>query len=236
MIATDPGRLAESNIVVNLNPPSAIADTSWIMPGKTSWDWWSGSEAKNVSFKAGMNTDTMKHYIDFSSRNGLAYMLVDAGWAKGGPGSAGRFGFRSDRYQPKIDMPELIGYGNRRTCSLWLWAHWTDVDGRPTDAFPLFEKWGIAGVKIDFMDRDDQWMVNWYRSVAQKAAAHHLMLDYHGAFKPDGLRRTYPNVMTRESVMGLEYSSGAPADARAQCHAGVHSNAGRADGLHAGRL
>ncbi len=205
MIAGEPGRLVESNMVVNLNPPSAIADTSWIKPGKTAWDWWSGSVAKNVPFKTGMNTDTMKHYIDFSSAAGLEFMLIDAGWAKrgGGPNDSG-----SDltATNPAIDMPALIAYAKSKNVRLWLWAHWTDIDRQIDEAFPLFEKWGIAGVKIDFMDRDDQWMVNWYRRVAKKAADHKLMLDYHGAFKPDGLRRTYPNVMTREGVMGLEYS------------------------------
>lgn len=204
IIAADPGRLVESNLVVNLNPPSAIADTSWIRPGKTAWDWWSGSVARNVSFTPGMNTETMKHYIDFSARNGFEYMLIDAGWAKGGgtPGAP-----RTDLTQTSasINMPELLDYAKTKKVGLWLWAHWTDVDRQVDEAFPLFEKWGIAGVKIDFMDRDDQWMVNWYRRVARKAAEHKLMLDFHGAFKPDGLRRTYPNVMTREGVMGLEY-------------------------------
>jgi alpha-glucosidase len=205
MIAAEPGRLIESNLVVNLNPPSAIADTSWIKAGKTSWDWWSGSVARNVSFEPGMNTATMKHYIDFSSRSGFDYMLVDAGWSKpgGGPNDSG-----SDitLTSPKIDMPELLSYAKSKNVRLWLWAHWTDVDRQMDEAFALFEKWGIAGVKIDFMDRDDQWMVNWYRRVAKKAAEHKLMLDFHGAFKPDGLRRTYPNVMTREGIMGLEYT------------------------------
>lgn len=205
MIAADAGRLVESNMVVNLNPPSAIADTSWIKPGKTAWDWWSGSAARNVSFKTGMNTDTMKHYIDFSARAGLEYMLIDAGWAArgSGPNDSGAILTQTN---PNIDMPALLDYAKAKNVRLWLWAHWTDIDRQIDEAFPLYEKWGIAGVKIDFMDRDDQWMVNWYRRVARKAADHKLMLDYHGAFKPDGLRRTYPNVMTREGVMGLEYT------------------------------
>lgn len=205
MMATEPGRLVESNIVLNLNPPSEIADTSWIKPGKTSWDWWSGSMARNVSFKPGMNTGTMKHYIDFSAKTGLEYMLIDAGWAKRGTGPNDS-GSDITQTSANINMPELLEYAKSKNVRLWLWAHWTDIDRQVDEAFPLFEKWGIAGVKIDFMDRDDQWMVNWYRRIAQKAAEHHLMLDYHGAFEPDGLRRTWPNVMTREGVMGLEYS------------------------------
>ena len=209
MIADDPGRLVESNMVVNLNPPSAIADTSWIKPGKTSWDWWSGSLAKGVSFRPGMNTDTMKHYIDFSSRNGFPYMLIDAGWAgraaAGGRGASGS-GADLTKTSANIDMPALLDYAKSKNVRLWLWSHWTDIDRQVDEAFPLFEKWGIAGVKIDFMDRADQWMANWYRQIAKKAADHHLLLDYHGAFKPDGLRRTYPNVLTREGVMGAEYN------------------------------
>jgi alpha-glucosidase len=102
-------------------------------------------------------------------------------------------------------MPELLRHAKARNVKLWLWAHWTSVDRQIDDAFPLFERWGIAGVKIDFMDRDDQIMVDWYHRVLKKAAAHHLMVDFHGAYKPDEIERTYPNLMTREGVMGLEY-------------------------------
>ena len=110
------------------------------------------------------------------------------------------------RAQPNIDMPELLRYAKSKNVKVWVWAHWTDINRQMDEAFPLYEKWGIAGVKIDFMDRDDQWMVDFYRRVAKNAAEHHLMIDFHGAFKPDGLRRTYPNVITRESVLGLEYN------------------------------
>jgi alpha-glucosidase len=208
-IADVPGRLVESNMVVNLNPPSGIADTSWIKPGKTSWDWWSGSLAKGVSFRPGMNTDTMKYYIDFSSRSGFPYMLIDAGWAgrlAGGGRGANGSGMDLTKTSANIDMPALLAYAKSKNVRLWLWANWLDMDRQADEAFALFEKWGIAGVKIDFMDRADQWMANWYRQIAKKAADHHLMLDYHGAFKPDGLRRTYPNVLTREGVMGAEYN------------------------------
>jgi alpha-glucosidase len=205
MIADQPGRLIESNIVINLNPPSAIADTSWIKPGKTSWDWWSGSYAEGVNFKPGMNTATMEHYVDFSSASGMPYMLIDAGWSKkgGGPNDSG-----SDLTQtsPEIDMPAILEHAKAKNVRIWLWAHWSDIERQMDDAFPLFEKWGIAGVKIDFMNRDDQWMVNYYHRVVQKAAQHHLMIDFHGAYKPDGMRRTWPNLITREGVMGLEYS------------------------------
>ena len=209
MIGDAPGRLIESNILLNLNPPSKIADTSWIQAGKSAWDWWSGDWATGVSFTPGMNTATLKHYIEFASDSGFPYMLIDAGWALPTPGA--KFGDYADpaditRFNPNVDVPELLRYAKEKNVRIWLWAHWTSVDKYMDQAFPLFEKWGVAGVKIDFMNRDDQWMVDWYRRVVEKAADHHLMIDYHGAFKPDGLRRTYPNLVTREGVMGKEYS------------------------------
>jgi alpha-glucosidase len=207
MIGDEPGRLIESNIVLNLNPPSKIADTSWIRAGKSAWDWWSGEVAPSMPTKPGMNTATMKHYIDFASQSGFAYMLIDAGWALANRKAPDDYAAVADitKVDPNVDMPELLSYAKEKHVGIWLWSHWTSVDKYMDQAFPLFEKWGVAGVKIDFMNRDDQQMVAWYRHVAELAAQHHLMLDFHGAFKPDGLRRTWPNVMTREGVMGKEY-------------------------------
>ncbi|MGD0520203.1 MAG: glycoside hydrolase family 97 protein [Terracidiphilus sp.] len=207
MIGDEPGRLIESNIVLNLNPPSKIADTSWIRAGKSAWDWWSGEAAPSVSFKTGMNTATMKHYIDFASDSGFPYMLIDAGWALANYKGPDDYAQLADitRVNPEIDMPELLRYAKEKNVRIWLWSHWTSVDKYMDQAFPLFEQWGIAGVKIDFMNRDDQWMVDFYHRVVESAAAHHLMIDFHGAYKPDGLRRTYPNLITREGVMGKEY-------------------------------
>jgi alpha-glucosidase len=207
MIGDAPGRLVESNIVLNLNPPSQIRDTSWIRAGKSAWDWWSGPAAPGSDFKPGMNNATMKHYIDFASSAGLPYMLIDAGWALADRKGPQDYAALADITQvtPEIDMPELLRYAKAKHVKLWLWSHWTSVDKYMDRAFPLFEQWGIAGVKIDFMNRDDQQMVDWYRRVLELAAAHHLMIDYHGAYKPDGIRRTYPNLMTREGVMGKEY-------------------------------
>src|ERR1700722_12477717 len=210
MIGDEPGRLIESNIVLNLNPPSRIADPSWIKAGKSAWDWWSGEAAPGADFTPGMNTATMKHYIDFASASGFPYMLIDAGWEARDPSATSAEPQLADitHASPNIDMPELLRYAKEKNVKLWLWAHWTSVDKYIDQAFPLFENWGIAGVKIDFMNRDDQWMVDWYRKVVAAAAEHHLMIDYHGAFKPDGLRRTYPNLITREGVMGKEYLKG----------------------------
>jgi alpha-glucosidase len=207
MIGDEPGRLIESNIILNLNPPSKITDTSWIRAGKSAWDWWSGEAAPSVSFKTGMNTATMKHYIDFASESGFPYMLIDAGWAAAPNSKPNDYAQLADitRVTPEIEMPELLRYAKEKNVKLWLWAHWTSVDKYMDQAFPLYEKWGIAGVKIDFMNRDDQWMVDYYHRVVELAVAHHLMIDFHGAYKPDGLRRTYPNLITREGVMGKEY-------------------------------
>jgi len=205
LIGSEPGRLIESNIVTNLNPPSQIADTSWIKPGKTAWDWWSGSYAEGVTFKPGMNTATMEHYVDFCSETGLPYMLIDAGWAARptGPNDSGA---DLTHTNPAIDMPAILAHAKAKSVRIWLWAHWSDVERQMAEAFPLFERWGIAGVKIDFMNRDDQWMVDYYHRVVKLAAEHHLMIDFHGAYKPDGIHRTWPNLITREGVMGAEYN------------------------------
>ena len=201
MISDRPGALAESNIVLHLAPPSRIADESWIQPGKTSWSWWSGDYATGVDFKPGMNTATMKHYIDFSAEAGLDYMMLDEGWSAEVDGRSRDL----TKTNPQLDLPAILGYAKQKKVGIWLWAHWTFVDLQMDEAFPLFEKWGIRGVKIDFMDRDDQDMVAFYHRVLKKAAEHKLMVDFHGAYKPCGLRRYYPNLLTREAAMSLEY-------------------------------
>ena len=212
MIGDQPGRLVESNMVVNLNPPNAIGDASWVKPGKTAWDWWNGSQAKGVA-KPGMNNETMKYYIDFAARNKFEFMLIDGGWQASLPrpacqaGSGELGGLSNTESIPAIDMPMLVAYGKSKNVRIWVITASKDMRGAELDhAFAQFEKWGLAGVKIDFIDRTDQWMMNWYREVARKAAEHHVMVDFHGASKPDGSARTFPNVMTREGVMGAEYN------------------------------
>ncbi|HXH50043.1 MAG TPA: glycoside hydrolase family 97 protein [Terriglobia bacterium] len=198
LVNSEPGGLIESdNLILNLNPPSALTDTSWIKPGKAAWDWWSGSYASGVNFKPGMNTATMKHYIDFASKSHFAYMLIDAGWSP-----------EDDitRTVPEIDMPAILAYAKQRNVRILLWMQWKAVNKQMNQAFPLFEEWGVAGVKIDYMDRNDQEMVNFYRRTVKAAAEHHLAVDFHGAYPPAGLRRTYPNLLTREGVMGMEYN------------------------------
>ena len=216
MIADNPGRLVESNMVVNLNPASVIGETSWIKPGKTSWDWWNGSQQKGVKNPGennGKNNETVKYCIDFCAQNKFEYMLIDGGWSsviKPAPAGLIGYSFRGPmdltKSVPALDIPMMVEYAKSKNIRIWLWAHFRDVNDQMDAAFSQFEKWGIAGVKIDFLDRSDQWMVNWYRMTAKKAAEHHLMIDFHGAFKPDGMRRTFPNVLTREGVMGAEYN------------------------------
>jgi len=202
LIGSEPGRLIESNIVASLNPPSAIADTSWIKPGKAAWNGWSGTQADGVDVTPGMNTATIKHYIDFASDSKLEYMLIDAGWAAGGEGNLPP---DITRAIPAIDMPEILRYAKSKGVGTWLWMDWTSVQRQMEEAFALYQKWGVAGVEVDSLNRDDQWMVDFYHRIAKTAAGHHLLVDFHGAYKPDGMSRTWPNVITREAVMGLEY-------------------------------
>jgi alpha-glucosidase len=204
MVAPTPGRLIETNyLILNMSAPCAIADTSWIKPGKAAWDWWSGSYATGVPFKPGMNTATMKHYIDFAAAHKFEYMLVDAGWAPLSPD-----GRTEDilKYVPEVDVPGIIAHGKAKGVAVLLWVEWQALDRNIDEAMALYEKWGAAGIKVDYMNRDDQEMVNYYEKVVRKAAEHHLTVDFHGAYKPTGLRRAYPNLLTREGVMGQEYS------------------------------
>jgi alpha-glucosidase len=191
-----PGGLIETNyLILNLSHPNVLPDTSWIEPGKAAWDWWSGRFARNVNFTPGMNTATMEHYIDFAAEHHIEYMLIDGNWSP----------FNDITHSiPEIDMPAILDHARRKGVKVLLWMLWTAVREQVDVAFPLYEKWGVAGVKIDFMDRDDQEMVNWYEETVRKAAEHHLVVDFHGAFKPTGLRRTYPNLLNREGVFGLE--------------------------------
>jgi alpha-glucosidase len=204
MVGPDPARFIERNyLVLDLSAPCAIKDTSWIRPGKAAWDWWSGSYATGVPFNPGMNTATMKHYIEFAARHGLEYMLVDAGWAP-----LSEDGRIEDilRYRPEVDVPGIITYGRAKGVATLLWVEWRALDRHMDEAMALYEKWGAAGIKVDYMNRDDQEMVDYYEKVVETAASHHLAVDFHGAYKPTGLRRAYPNLLTREGVMGLEYS------------------------------
>jgi alpha-glucosidase len=196
MIGETVGTLIESEIIQNLNDPCAITDPSWIKPGISAWDhWWSG-EVK-------MEMPVIKQYIDLASEMGWPYMLVDWQWY-------GKFNSPDadiTKWAPQISMPEIIEYAKSKNVKIIIWLYSSDVNRNASykKAFPLYEKWGIAGIKIDFMDRDDQQMVNWYHDIIKCAAENHLLVDFHGAYKPDGIIRTWPNMITREGVMGNEY-------------------------------
>jgi alpha-glucosidase len=205
LIASEPGKLIESNVITSLNPESKIQDTSWIHPGKSAWDWWSGSVDANG--KTAFTTDNMKRFVDFAAKSGFEYMLVDAGWSVGGWADAD-----ITKMNGKIDIPALVEYAKGKNVKIWIWCHWLPVDKQMTEAFPLYEKWGVAGVKIDFMSRDDQYVTNWYYRTAELAAKHHLMLDFHGATKPTGMERTWPNIMGYEAVLGMEQSKAGARD------------------------
>jgi len=203
MIGEQPGDLIESQIIWNLNDPCAIEDPSWIKPGISAWDhWWSG-EVK-------MDTETIKDYIDLAADMGWEYMLVDWNWY--GPpfdevvGGVANPDSDITTVIDEVDMPGIIKYANEKDVDILIWLLWDHVEKQMEEAFPLYESWGVKGVKIDFMARDDQWMVNWYHKVVKKAAEHHLAVDFHGAYKPTGWTRTYPNLLTREGVLGNEYS------------------------------
>lgn len=188
--------LIGNDIVYRLAPPLALEDPSWIRPGRVAWDWWNSLNVYNVDFRAGINNATYKYYIDFAADHGIEYIILDEGWSN-----------TEDLFKlnPAVDLHELIQYGNEKGVGLILWCVWLTLERQP-EALAKFSEWGVKGVKVDFMDRDDQKIVRFYERLAKATAEHHLLLDFHGAYKPTGLRRAYPNLITREGVMGLEYS------------------------------
>ncbi len=195
IITDSDGQLVESEMVFKLAAPNRLTGTEWIKPGQVAWDWWNANNIYGVDFRAGINNDTYKYYIDFASRNGIEYIILDEGWYK--PGTV-------LESIPDIDVAELCRYGESKKVGVILWVVWKTFWDKMDDAVALYEKWGVKGVKVDFMQRDDQKVVNFYYEAAQKTAAHHLLIDFHGAYKPDGLGRTYPNALTREGVRGME--------------------------------
>ncbi|WP_421738953.1 glycoside hydrolase family 97 protein [Caulobacter sp.] len=206
MVGDTPGDLVSSNLMTSLNPPTALTDTSWIKPGKAAWDWWNGSIVAGVD-KPGMNTATMKGFIDFAAANKLEYMLIDDGWYVGsGQAPVVLPGTDVTRQIPQIDIPALVAHGRDKGVGIMVWVHWKALDAQMDEALAAYEKWGIKGIKVDFMDRDDQAIVDYYHRLLGKAAQHHLMVDLHGAYRPTGLVRTYPNFITQEGVLGAEYN------------------------------
>ena len=195
-VARKDGDLITNQLVYQLGEEQQIDDPSWIRPGKVAWDWWNANNIYGVDFRSGINTETYKYYIDFASKCGIEYIILDEGWYK--------LGNLLD-VVPDMDVPELIAYGKEKHVGVILWVIWKTLDDQLIPALDQFEKWGAAGIKVDFMQRSDQEMVNFYRKVAAEAAKRKMLVDFHGAFKPSGLRRACPNVITREGVKGLEH-------------------------------
>ncbi len=197
VIAGEDKDLIESEMIFKLAKPLQLEDTSWIKPGKVAWDWWNANNVYGVDFRAGINTETYKYYIDFASEHGIEYVILDEGWYVLG---------NLLNINPEMDIEEITQYAKERNVGIILWVVWKTLEDQLGEALDQFEKWGIRGIKVDFMQRDDQWMVNYYHKIAREAALRHLIVDFHGAYKPTGLRRAYPNVLTREGVLGLEHN------------------------------
>jgi alpha-glucosidase len=205
MIGERPGGLIESTIIANLSSPCALDDVSWIKPGKAIFPWWPDFYSDKPGVPSTLDFENQKYYIDFAAENNLGYLEMEPPW----------YGDTDDCINnprnhditkpiPGLRLPELFAYAKSKGVGIFLWAHWDNVDRQGDSAFALFQKWGAAGVKIDFMNRDDQEMVRWYQTTLQKAAAHRLMVLYHGAYKPTGLQRTFPHLLTQEGVFGNE--------------------------------
>lgn len=201
VISKNDKQLIENIMTYRLAEKNQLQDVSWIKPGQVSWEWWNDASpyGPDVNFVSGYNLETYKYYIDFASKFGIPYIIMDEGWAKS----------TRDPYtpNPKVDLHELIRYGKEKNVGIVLWLTWLTVENN-FDLFKTFNEWGVKGLKIDFMDRSDQWMVNYYERVAREAAKHNLFVDFHGSFKPAGLEYKYPNVLSYEGVRGMEQMGG----------------------------
>jgi len=196
-VARNDGELITSPLVWLLQRPSELEDTSWIKPGKVAWDWWNANNVYDVDFKAGINTQTYKYYIDFAAKYGLQYIILDEGWYK--------LGNVLD-VVPEINMEELTAYAKQKNVGIILWVIWKTLDDQLTPALDQFAKWGIKGIKVDFMQRSDQPLMNFYERVSREAAKRRMLVDFHGDQKPASMTRTWPNLINAEGVRGMEWS------------------------------
>lgn len=197
VISTQDKELADSDMTYKLAAPSRVADISWIKPGKVAWDWWNDWNIDGVDFVTGVNNDTYKYYIDFAAQNGIEYVILDEGWA---------VNLQADLMQvvPEINLPELINYGKKKNVGIVLWAGYHAFNRDLENICKHYSDMGVKGFKVDFMDRDDQEMVEFNHRAAETCARYKLFLDLHGMYKPGGFNRTYPNVLNFEGVHGLE--------------------------------
>jgi alpha-glucosidase len=196
-IADHDGDLLTNQIVYLLQRPSQFQDTSWIKPGKVSWDWWNDWNIYDVDFKAGINTKTYEYYVDFASKYGIPYIILDDGWYKLG---------NLLEVTPDLNMEELVSYAKQKNVGIILWASWKTLDDQLIPALDQFEKWGVKGIKVDFMQRSDQIMINYFYRVCREAAKRHMLVDFHGNQKPAAMTRIWPNLINAEGVRGMEWS------------------------------
>lgn len=197
-------QMADNDMVFRLaEPADPEMDWTWVKPGKVAWDWWNSWNVYGVDFKSGINNETYKYYIDFASSHGIEYVILDEGWSVNGA---------ADLFQvvPEIDLEMLVKYASERNVGLILWAGYWAFDRDMEKVCRHYSEMGIKGFKIDFMDRDDQYMVNFHERAARTAAKYRMMVDFHGTYKPTGLHRTYPNVVNYEGVHGLEQLKWSP--------------------------
>ena len=196
-IADRDGDLLTNQIVYLLEKPSQVQDTSWIKPGKVAWDWWNANNVYGVDFKAGINTETYKYYIDFAAKYGIPYIILDEGWYK--------LGNLLD-VVPEINMQELADYAKQKNVGIILWVVWKTLDDQLLPALDQFEKWGVKGIKVDFMQRSDQILIDYYHKVSRETAKRKMLVDFHGDQKPASMTRTWPNLISTEGVRGMEWS------------------------------
>jgi alpha-glucosidase len=196
-IAENDRDLITNQLVYLLAKTSQVPDTSWIKPGKVAWDWWNANNIYGVDFKAGINTQTYKYYIDFASKYGIEYIILDEGWYKLG---------NLLNVVPDINVEELVAYGRQKHVGVILWVIWKTLDDQLEPALNQFEKWGVKGIKVDFMQRDDQKLIAFYHKVCREAAKRHLLVDFHGGVRPATMTRTWPNLISTEGVKGLEWN------------------------------
>ena len=193
----DDRALLENYLPYQLASKAVEGDASWVRPGKISWDWWNGLNVYGVDFEAGVNTATYKYFIDFAARYGLEYILLDEGW------SVSTLNIREPRKE--VDLKEIVRYGNEKGVGVILWTLWNPMKKDLTGILDTYRDWGVKGIKIDFMQRSDQEMVRFYDEIARAAFDRGLIVDFHGSFKPAGLQRKYPNVLSFEGVYGMEH-------------------------------
>lgn len=194
---TEDKDILNNELVYLLASENKLPDTDWINPGKVAWDWWNAMNLTGVPFKTGFNTDTYKYFIDFAAENGIEFINIDDGWSDS---------FDLTNVTDKLDMEEVTAYAKSKNVGIFLWCVWWTIDNQMTEALDMFQKWGIKGIKVDFMDRDDQIVVNFHERLLSEAAKRKIMVNYHGSYHPTGLSRTYPNNINTEGVRGLEWN------------------------------